>query len=80
MSEEKSTYVTKRKRGRPKRYTRTEPLQVLLDPETRDLFNRANRILQNRLPESLQTIKVTKADTFRAMLDFFIKGHKEDEA
>ena len=50
-------------------------MPFVVDNTTYDRFIEARDLLQNSMPEALQTVKITKVDALRGLIEFFIKHH-----
>ena len=64
---------TGRKRNSPEG-TRNQ-MSFVVEDETLNRFMEAKDVLQNSMPEALQTVKITKVDALRGLIEFFLKHH-----
>ena len=65
------------KRGRKPKYGLggRNQMPFVVDNTTYDRFTKAKDILQKSMPEALQTVKITKVDALRGLIEFFLKHH-----
>lgn len=68
---------TGRKRNSPEG-TRNQ-MSFVVEDETLNRFMEAKDVLQNSMPEALQTVKITKVDVLRGLIEFFLNNHDNKE-
>lgn len=54
-------------------------MPFVVDNTTYDRFTKAKDILQKSMPEALQTVKITKVDVLRGLIEFFLNNHDNKE-
>ena len=68
---------TGRKRNSPE--GARNQMSFVVEDETLNRFMEAKDVLQNSMPEALQTVKITKVDAFRGLIEFFLNNHDNKE-
>ena len=54
-------------------------MSFVVEDETLNRFMEAKDVLQNSMPEALQTVKITKVDVLRGLIEFFLNNHDNKE-